>query len=58
MVHTAKEWGMKPSEFFDCSVEDRTYMMEYESSLAIMRDWEEYLEEKKYRKQQQSNDGR
>jgi len=55
MVHTAKEWGMKPSVFFACSDEDKAYMMEHESSMALMQEWEEHVEEKKYRKQQNSD---
>lgn len=50
MVHTAKEWGMKPSVFFECSAEDKAYMMEHESSMALMQNWEEHIEERKQRR--------
>ena len=47
MVHTAKEWGMTPSEFFDLSDLDKSYMMAHDSAIATMEDWESYLSERK-----------
>ena len=39
-IHAAHEWGMKPSEFWKCSEQDRAFMIQYCNTVGQMESWE------------------
>jgi len=39
-IHTAHEWGMKPSEFMECSESDQAFMIQYCNTIGRMESWE------------------
>jgi hypothetical protein len=47
----AKEWHMSPSQFEALSIEDKAKMIATERTLAKMRNWENYLADRKRKKQ-------
>lgn len=52
-MQVAKEWGMRPSEFYACDEEDKAYMIATIVAEGKMEAWNMQVQEKEARKAQQ-----